>query len=114
MSAVLKKTRLFSLDPALAPVDGSWSPWGPWSACTGTGCGAAAGSRERRRVCDKPAPQHGGADCEGSRTERQTCDLKPCELRKATAWTPWVQIPSKQYFVKPYDYDYILSLKYCW
>ncbi|XP_045779006.1 semaphorin-5B [Maniola jurtina] len=81
-------------DPALAPVDGSWSPWGTWSPCTGTGCGAGAGMKERRRVCGSPAPKHGGADCDGPRSERQPCDLRQCELRKATAWTPWVQIPS--------------------
>ncbi|XP_072933331.1 semaphorin 5c-like [Epargyreus clarus] len=80
-------------DPTLAPVDGGWSPWGAWSPCTGTGCGTAAGYRERRRMCGSPAPQHGGADCDGSRSERQPCDLRPCEVRKATAWTPWVQIP---------------------
>ncbi|CAH2054373.1 unnamed protein product, partial [Iphiclides podalirius] len=81
-------------DPALAPVDGGWSQWGAWSACTGTGCGANSGTRERRRSCTEPAPRHGGADCEGARTERQPCDLRPCEVRKATAWSPWVQIPS--------------------
>nr|XP_032522698.1 semaphorin-5B-like [Danaus plexippus plexippus] len=80
--------------PALASIDGSWSPWGPWSACTGAGCGVGGGTRERRRVCGSPAPRHGGADCEGPRFERQSCDLRPCEVRKATAWTPWVQIPS--------------------
>ncbi|XP_045503919.1 semaphorin-5B [Colias croceus] len=79
-------------DPALAPVDGSWSPWGAWSSCTGSGCGAGAGTRERRRVCASPPPSHGGADCEGARYERQACDLRPCEVRKATAWTPWVQM----------------------
>lgn len=86
------------LDPALAPVDGSWSPWGPWSTCSGSGCGSGAGTRERKRVCGSPAPSHGGADCEGDDVEKQTCDLRACELRKATAWTPWVQIPSKWIF----------------
>ncbi|CAG9793298.1 unnamed protein product [Diatraea saccharalis] len=83
-------------DPALAPVDGGWSAWGPWSSCTSAGgndCGKAAGWRERRRNCSDPSPKHGGADCEGNKTERQICDLRPCELRKATAWTPWVHIP---------------------
>lgn len=84
-------------DPTLAPVDGGWSSWGPWSPCSsngGAGCGAGAGWRERRRSCTNPTPAHGGGDCEGSKTEQQVCDLRPCEVRKATAWTPWVQIPS--------------------
>ncbi|XP_028156400.1 semaphorin-5B [Ostrinia furnacalis] len=83
-------------DPELAPIDGGWSSWGPWSACTSAGganCGPSAGWKERRRNCSDPAPKHGGADCEGNKTERQICDLRPCEVRKATAWTPWVQIP---------------------
>ncbi|KAJ2954752.1 hypothetical protein O0L34_g3055 [Tuta absoluta] len=82
-------------NPDLAPVDGGWSAWGPWSGCTsagGAGCGAAAGWRERRRACNNPAPKNGGVDCDGSKIDRQMCDLRPCELRKATAWTPWVQI----------------------
>ncbi|CAK1593965.1 unnamed protein product [Parnassius mnemosyne] len=80
-------------DPNLAPVDGGWTSWSAWSACTGAGCGAGAGTRERKRACTEPAPRHGGADCAGARSERQPCDLRPCELRKATAWTPWVHIP---------------------
>ncbi|XP_049884796.1 semaphorin-5A-like [Pectinophora gossypiella] len=84
-------------DPELAPVDGGWSPWSSWSPCTSTGgtaCGPAAGWRERRRTCTDPAPKHGGADCDGNKVDRQVCDLRACEVRKATAWTPWVQIPS--------------------
>ncbi|KOB77349.1 Semaphorin-5c [Operophtera brumata] len=70
--------------------------WGPWTQCTsagGAGCGASAGWRERRRTCTNPSPRHGGSDCDGTKIERQICDMRPCELRKATAWTPWVQIP---------------------
>ncbi|CAH0596374.1 unnamed protein product [Chrysodeixis includens] len=83
-------------DPNLAAVDGGWSDWGPWSPCTagaGPGCGLAAGTRDRKRTCTNPPPKNGGAICEGLSTERAACDLAPCELRKATAWTPWVQIP---------------------
>ncbi|XP_012550340.1 semaphorin-5B isoform X1 [Bombyx mori] len=83
-------------DPNLVPVDGGWSAWSQWSQCTsagGPGCGPAAGWRERKRTCTNPAPKHGGIDCEGFKVEKQVCDMKPCEVRKATAWTPWVQIP---------------------
>lgn len=61
----------------------------------GAGCGLSGGSKERRRDCTNPPPKNGGAECEGLNTERVPCDLPPCELRKATAWTPWVQIPGQ-------------------
>lgn len=83
-------------DPTLAAVDGGWSDWGPWSPCTsagGPGCGPSGGWKERRRECNNPAPKNGGAECEGSSVEKTPCDMAPCEVRKATAWTPWVQIP---------------------
>ncbi|XP_022815320.1 semaphorin-5A [Spodoptera litura] len=83
-------------DPNLAAVDGGWSDWGPWSTCTasgGPGCGPSGGWKERHRECNNPTPKNGGSDCEGLTTERQACDMAPCEVRKATAWTPWVQIP---------------------
>ncbi|XP_047511358.1 semaphorin-5B [Pieris napi] len=79
-------------DPNLAPVDGGWSSWSAWSPCSGVGCGINSGAKERRRNCSNPAPKHGGSDCEGPKYERLPCDLRPCEVRKATAWTPWVQM----------------------
>lgn len=80
-------------DPELAPVDGGWSQWGPWSPCTGTGCGPNVGWKERRRTCSNPEPKYNGADCEGNKMERVPCDLRACEIKKTAAWTPWVQIP---------------------
>lgn len=77
-------------------MDGGWSDWGPWSTCTasgGPGCGPSGGWKERHRECNNPVPKNGGTECEGLSTERQACDMAPCEVRKATAWTPWVQIP---------------------
>ncbi|XP_069336159.1 complement component C8 alpha chain isoform X1 [Eulemur rufifrons] len=49
-----------------AKADGSWSCWSPWSACR-------AGTQERRRECDNPAPQNGGALCPGRRAQTQAC-----------------------------------------
>lgn len=84
-------------DPTLAAVDGGWTEWGPWSICTsapgGPGCGPSGGIKERKRECTNPTPKNEGAECEGLKLERQPCDLPACEQRKATAWTPWVQIP---------------------
>ncbi|KAH9639494.1 hypothetical protein HF086_003627 [Spodoptera exigua] len=67
--------------PNLAAVDGGWSDWGPWSTCTasgGPGCGPSGGWKERRRECNNPVPKNGGAECEGFSTERQPCDMAPC------------------------------------
>ncbi|XP_008051240.1 complement component C8 alpha chain [Carlito syrichta] len=49
-----------------AKADGSWSCWSSWSVCTG-------GTQERRRECDNPAPQNGGALCLGKQLQTQAC-----------------------------------------
>lgn len=49
-----------------AKADGRWSCWSSWSECRG-------GSRERRRQCNNPAPQNGGAPCLGKSLQTQAC-----------------------------------------
>ncbi|XP_051027396.1 complement component C8 alpha chain [Acomys russatus] len=49
-----------------AKADGRWSCWSSWSECR-------AGSQERRRQCNNPAPQNGGAPCPGRSTQTQAC-----------------------------------------
>ncbi|XP_003921557.1 complement component C8 alpha chain [Saimiri boliviensis] len=49
-----------------AKTDGSWSCWSSWSVCR-------AGTQERRRECDNPAPQNGGASCPGRKVQTQAC-----------------------------------------
>ena len=56
-------------------VDGEWSGWMPWGACSRT-CGN--GTSMRTRLCDDPAPQHGGMLCNGTGMETQDCDLGGC------------------------------------
>ncbi|KAI8507552.1 hypothetical protein Bbelb_149320 [Branchiostoma belcheri] len=67
------------------PVDGGWSDWGPWSACSVT-CGV--GMETRDRTCDNPAPANGGADCDGLDQETQVCDTGvPCPVDGG--WSDW-------------------------
>ncbi|XP_073752777.1 complement component C8 alpha chain isoform X2 [Callorhinus ursinus] len=49
-----------------AKADGRWSCWSSWSACR-------AGTQERRRECNNPAPQNGGASCPGSKAQTRAC-----------------------------------------
>nr|XP_001114403.2 complement component C8 alpha chain [Macaca mulatta]XP_005543304.1 PREDICTED: complement component C8 alpha chain [Macaca fascicularis] len=49
-----------------AKADGSWSCWSSWSVCR-------TGTQERRRECDNPAPQNGGASCPGRKVQTQAC-----------------------------------------
>ncbi|CAH1254988.1 VWDE [Branchiostoma lanceolatum] len=51
-------------------IDGGWSVWSPWSACSVT-CGV--GEETRDRTCTNPAPA-GGAECDGPAQEAQACD----------------------------------------
>ncbi|XP_013411289.1 uncharacterized protein LOC106174328 isoform X4 [Lingula anatina] len=66
---------------ALCPVDGGWSSWTDWGACTKS-CGS--GERFRYRYCDSPSPQNGGALCAGAATNTQTesesCQTQPCPI----------------------------------
>ncbi|XP_044092356.1 complement component C8 alpha chain [Neovison vison] len=49
-----------------AKADGRWSCWSSWSACR-------AGTQERRRECNNPAPQNGGASCPGGKVQTRAC-----------------------------------------
>lgn len=46
--------------------DGRWNCWSSWSSCR-------AGKQERRRECNNPAPQNGGASCPGWNVQTQAC-----------------------------------------
>ena len=65
-------------------MDGNWGFWSEWSSppCPVT-CGGSTINRERRRACDSPAPQDGGATCAGSdrESDSQACGTDPCRGR---------------------------------
>ena len=57
------------------PVDGGWSAWTDWGACTVT-CGT--GTQERIHTCTNPPPANGGVICSGVPAETQPCATDPC------------------------------------
>ena len=59
----------------LSTVDGDWSNWNKWTACTKT-CGE--GTQIRIRTCDHPKPLHGGKQCEGAAQEARVCNTRKC------------------------------------
>lgn len=67
-------------------VDGGWTSWLPWSACSLT-CGV--GVTSRIRSCSAPSPEWGGAYCIGRGSETLSCHLNNC--------SGWIQI---QYFMR--------------
>ncbi|KAH3740839.1 hypothetical protein DPMN_047553 [Dreissena polymorpha] len=65
-------------------VDGKWSDWSIWSACTTT-CGST--TQTRSRACTNPPPSNNGTDCEGSSEESKSCMLEPCPV--PIGWSRW-------------------------
>ena len=56
-------------------IDGGWSEWCPFTACSVT-CGG--GVRNRSRACTNPPPQGGGQDCLGPDSESKKCNTQSC------------------------------------
>lgn len=58
------------------PVDGGWSSWGSYGACSRT-CGG--GVKISVRNCDSPAPRNGGKFCIGERSRVLSCNYDDCK-----------------------------------
>ncbi|XP_061173323.1 SCO-spondin-like [Saccostrea echinata] len=71
------------------PVNGQWSTWGQYSACTKT-CGN--GSKTRQRLCSSPAPLNGGNPCYGNNSETDQCNNILCPVDGG--WSTWTDYRS--------------------
>lgn len=60
----------------LVLVNGGFTQWTEWSACSES-CGPKA-VRMRMRLCTNPPPAFGGNDCAGWRFEVEYCKPKEC------------------------------------
>lgn len=75
MQYIYKCINIISYILLIISVDGGYSEWGEWNACTVT-CGI--GSKSRTRDCDNPVPDYGGANCSGDSEDIMTCNETPC------------------------------------
>eukprot|EP00117_Sycon_ciliatum_P049341 scpid38236/ scgid2601/ Hemicentin-1; Fibulin-6 len=65
------------------PVNGKWSAWSSYTACSAT----CEGKKSRFRSCTNPAPEYQGSNCSGSSTEDATCGAPYCPVDGM--WSPW-------------------------
>ncbi|XP_039213555.1 hemicentin-1 isoform X2 [Crotalus tigris] len=66
------------------PVNGKWTSWSSWSACT-MSCGG--GAQQRTRDCSDPPPKNGGLRCEGNDLQVGFCNTDLCPTHGN--WGPW-------------------------
>ena len=59
------------ISSGLIIVDGIWSSWSAWTACSKT-CGK--GIQTRTRICDNPKPANNGTFCLGDGVQEQICN----------------------------------------
>ncbi|KAG9347866.1 hypothetical protein JZ751_003882, partial [Albula glossodonta] len=70
-------------------VDGQWSPWTPWSACSVT-CGP--GLQTHYRFCSSPSRSGSGLPCLGPDRQDQVCVLASCDRNGDwSQWTNWTE-----------------------
>lgn len=55
-------------------MDGHWSIWGSWSACS-VSAECKKGTKTRSRTCTNPKPAYGGVDCVGNSTDVGVCEV---------------------------------------
>ncbi|XP_052230978.1 A disintegrin and metalloproteinase with thrombospondin motifs adt-1-like isoform X2 [Dreissena polymorpha] len=68
------------------PIDGMWGAWQSWTSCSVT---CHNGTRSRTRICDSPAPQHGGSYCTGQQNGTETCAPRDnCNVDGD--WSEWI------------------------
>ncbi|XP_078262496.1 thrombospondin-1 [Rhinoraja longicauda] len=72
-----KKRETEKCEQVQCPIDGRWGIWSPWNTCTVT-CGG--GIQESTRLCDSPAPKHGGKKCVGQPRKTQPCKKGGCPI----------------------------------
>uniref|UniRef100_A0AC11BQX3 Hemicentin 1 n=1 Tax=Ovis aries TaxID=9940 RepID=A0AC11BQX3_SHEEP len=70
--------------PVIVQVPGGFSQWSAWRPCSVT-CGK--GIQKRSRLCNNPSPANGGKPCQGSDSEMQNCQHKPCPVDGN--WSEW-------------------------
>ncbi|XP_046328085.2 hemicentin-1-like [Haliotis rufescens] len=76
-----RKVDVVACNEQPCPIDGGWSEWGAWKGgdCSAL-CGGGTINQHRKRSCNKPVPQFGGADCSGVDKENgtNTCNTDAC------------------------------------
>lgn len=80
-----------SISVSNCTVNGGWTEWSGWSACSQS-CGLAV--KTRRRTCGNPKPAYGGRVCVGQDRQELYCShLPPCPVPKQASvdggWGPW-------------------------
>ncbi|XP_053396764.1 SCO-spondin-like isoform X2 [Mercenaria mercenaria] len=84
---VLIETRTVPCFITACPVDGGYTDWSAWTACTKT-CGG--GSRGRSRTCTNPTPQNDGLPCNGSSSQTEDCNTNTCPVDGGwSLWSDW-------------------------